>query len=251
MSRSISLQPINYADIPALAKISAECFLTDRHTQMKALGKNPYNHEEGTKEGLASYLVAERAVPLKAIDNTTGEILGWCGFAFRGFEKDEIPKTAPIDEPLPAPNVETIAANNEGPPSIEDDEDDIIKREMEMTDADMKHWMEKLMPPGTKCMYLIGLNVAPQYQHQGVGQAMLKWGAEVADKSGVFTWVHSSESAWKTYEKAGFEVIGCLDIDLDAWAPAPPPAEEGSGAVWGHYVLRYMKRLPQVKHGAS
>lgn len=161
--------------------------------------------------------------------------------------KEEIPKTAPIDEPLPTPETEAVEKSIEALDTIEDEEDDIIKREMEMTEADMNHWMAKLMPPGTKCMYLIGLNVAPQYQRQGIGQAMLKWGADTADKFGVFVWVHSSEGAWKTYEKAGYEVIGCLNIDLDAWAPAPPPAEEGDGAIWGHYVLRYMKRLPKTK----
>lgn len=251
MSTSVSLHPINYADIPALAKISGDCFLEDRHTQMKALGKNPYKHEEGMKGVIASYVASERCVPLKAVDDSTGELLGWCGFGFRGFETEDIPKTAPIDEPLPTMVTGAIEENKKTEEPVEDEEDDIIKRETEMTNADMNHWMAKLMPPGTKCMYLIGLNVAPRYQRRGIGQTMLNWGADVADKSGVFTWVHSSEGAWKMYEKAGFDVIGSLDINLDDWAPAPAPAEEGEGAIWGHYVLRYMKRLPKVRKESS
>lgn len=106
--------------------------------------------------------------------------------------------------------------------------------------------MKILMPEGTKCMIIVGLNVAPEFQSLGVGSALLKWGATVADSYGVFTWVHSShnEGACKAYQKQGFEVIGTLDVNLDDWAPAAPP-DEPEGAVWGHYVFRYLKRLPR------
>jgi hypothetical protein len=53
--------------------------------------------------------------------------------------------------------------------------------------------------------------------------------------------VHSSEAGYRAYAKAGFEVVGTLDVDLDEWAPAPPV----EGGLWGHYVIRWMKRLPR------
>lgn len=56
-------------------------------------------------------------------------------------------------------------------------------------------------------------------------------------------WVHSSEHAWKFYEKNGFDVVGELDIHLDERAPRLPDGELGKA--WGHYVCRYMKRVPK------
>jgi GNAT superfamily N-acetyltransferase len=111
----------------------------------------------------------------------------------------------------------------------------------------MKRWMDTQMPPGTKCMYLVSLSVDPDFQSCGVGSTLLRWGTEMADKAGVFMWVHSSEAAWNTYEKHGFKVAETLDVNLDDWAPAPPP-DEGEGALWGHYVFRYMKRFPKDNH---
>jgi ribosomal protein S18 acetylase RimI-like enzyme len=124
--------------------------------------------------------------------------------------------------------------------------DDPIARLEAHTNASMKEWMEILMPPGTKCMYICTLTVSPKYQGRGVGSALLKHGTGIADRFGIFAWVHSSddESAWKLYEKFSFQTQGALDVDLDEYAPAPPP--EGDSA-WGRYVFRYMKRLPRVK----
>jgi len=43
---SITIQPVTYADIPALAQISGNPFEEDRHTVMKGQGKKPYNMYE-------------------------------------------------------------------------------------------------------------------------------------------------------------------------------------------------------------
>jgi GNAT superfamily N-acetyltransferase len=108
----------------------------------------------------------------------------------------------------------------------------------------MKAWMQKLMPEGTRCMFVASFHVDPKYQRRGIGSALLKWGTDVADERGIFIWVHSSEAGVKAYEKAGFEPIGSLDIDLDEYAPRPPPEEVG-GDIWGHYVLTYLKYIPK------
>ena len=251
MANHFSIQPVTYADINALTKISGDSFEMDRHTQMKGLGKVPYVLEDVGKSDLARYLASEKCVCMKAVNDVTGEAMGWSAWGFRGFEKGEVPRLEPgenlesMDTPVfkdEKPEEEMKKAD-EAPEDKGDD--DIIRRLEAMTDADMKHWMETLMPEGTKCMFVVTLAVAPKFQSQGVGSALLKWGTDTADKFGVFAWVHSSEAAWKTYEKVGFEVVGTLDVDLDAWAPAPPPKEEGEGAIWGHYVFRYMKRLPK------
>lgn len=46
------------------------------------------------------------------------------------------------------------------------------------------------------------------------------------------------------YAKAGFKVLGTLDVDLDEYSPGPPPTEEGGNGKWGHYVFKMMKYFP-------
>ena len=56
-------------------------------------------------------------------------------------------------------------------------------------------------------------------------------------------WVHASEAGYKPFEKAGFEEVGRLDLDLDEYALVP--REEGEeNAKWGSYTFRYMLRPP-------
>jgi len=245
---AISIRPVTYADIPALAKISGDSFIEDRHTQMKGLGKKPYVMEDVALEDIASYLGSEKLVCVKAVDDTTGEPVGWSCWGFRGFEPQEIPREDPGPRENRSQTESPKTATVEEEPSVTgeiDDEVDIIARLTAMTDADMNHWMRVLMPVGARCMYVVSLSVAPAAQSRGVGSALLKWGTDLADRFGVYAWVHSSEAAWRHYSKHGFEIVGTLDVDLDEWAPGPPPLEEGEGAIWGHYVFRYMKRFPK------
>ncbi|RFU25109.1 hypothetical protein B7463_g11231, partial [Scytalidium lignicola] len=247
----ITIQPATYADIPALAQISGDSFEEDRHTQMKGQGKKPYNMYEIALTNIAHYLSSEKCVVLKAVDDATGDAVGWSCWGFRGFEAAKIPTLdprQPKENNLSKPFFKDEIAKPEvvGQDKEEEVKEDSVRQLEAMTDADMKQWMEKLMPPGTECMFVVSLSVAPKFQARGIGSRLLEWGTDMADKFRVFIWVHSSESAWTTYAKHGFEIVGTLDVDLDAWAPKPPPTEEGPGAIWGHYVFRYMKRPSKV-----
>lgn len=46
------------------------------------------------------------------------------------------------------------------------------------------------------------------------------------------------------YQRHGFEVVGSLDVDLDQYAYVAATNEKGESEKWGHYIFRYMKRLP-------
>ncbi|KAA8651040.1 hypothetical protein EYZ11_003789 [Aspergillus tanneri] len=246
-----SIQLASPLDAPVLGKVSGDSFLTDRHTQMKGLGKDPYNLEKSMAADIPRQATSPNIVLLKAVDNVSGEIAGWVSWGFRGFTNEQIAdirpgvviptvKTAP--EP-PAEGKKIPATNNLVKAETDAIEDDPIKQLETMTDADLKDWMDKLMPDGARCMFVISLCVAPKWQSQGVGSALLQWGTDRADAAGVFMWVHSSADAWRMYGKHGFETIGTLDIDLDQYAPAPSSDNEGR---WGHYMFRYMKRVPHV-----
>jgi GNAT superfamily N-acetyltransferase len=208
---------------------------------MKHLGHVSYLQKDPSQKYLRSALKNKNHKFIKAVDED-GQILGGLSCFFKGFEESEVPHTDPGFE-HPAP---TTTDEVEEPLSEEKKRANAIIDSLDaMEDADMSHWQNILSPPGSKCIILTGLNVAPQHQRKGVGSALMKWVTDEADKHGVYMWVHSSEGAYKVYLNSGFEVVGTLDVDLDAYSPGPPPGE-GEGAIWGHYVLRYMKRLPKT-----
>ncbi|KAL6870293.1 acyl-CoA N-acyltransferase [Trichoderma novae-zelandiae] len=259
--QTFTIKALQLEDVPEAAQLSSDAFLTDRQTQMKALGRNPFNMKEYQTLSLPEMLKSPRCVILKAVDDETGEFAGFCNWGLIGFSPSEMPvlegRTQPPERPAAAAAVASPSENEKekekgqdeastpkqsapepGPKS--DAQDDPIERLQALTGADLDAWQKEVMPPGTKCLVVIGLSVSPKFQRRGIGSALLRWGTKICDEAGVFAWVHSSEPAWRIYEKAGFEVIRCLDVDLDEYAPCPPP-NEGPDAKWGHYVFRYMK----------
>ena len=267
---SFTLEPVTAADFTDIAKISSNSFANDRHTLMKShhAVRHPYNHENASREPLAGYFTfPERYQLIKAVEDTSGTIMGSVTWGFRGYTKESVPTlngrgvgSAESKQKSRADMAVADASAKEKPAysakrkteegsqsMIEEDtnrgEDDPIKRLTSKTDADMKRWQEILMPEGTKCMFIVGLSVAPEYHGLGVGTALLRWGTANADADGVFCWVHSSESAHTFYAKEGFVTVGILEIDLDEFALGPLEGVGGDGK-WGRYVFRYMKRLP-------
>lgn len=251
---SPTIIPATYDDIPVLARIAGESFQTDRHTQLKALGKEPYHLENVFSGFLPNCIDSERSVLVKAVD-AHGEIVGFCAWGFRGLGRDEVPlfeeKQRTVKEreilreqsSVDHKGVDETEVKKASPDLAEEAEDDPIKRLEALTNANMEEWMQKLMPEGTRCMYIISLIVASKYQRQGVGSALLRWGTEFADEKRLFIWVHSSEGGLALYLKAGFQQIGSLEVDLDEYASCPPPVEVG-GEKWGHYIFTYMKYQP-------
>ncbi|KAM0261292.1 hypothetical protein ACHAQJ_002323 [Trichoderma viride] len=245
--QTFTIQALQLEDVAAAAQLSSDAFLDDRQTQMKALGQNPFDMKKYTLQSLPQTLQSPRCVVLKAVDNETGEFAGFCNWGFIGFPPDEMPvlpgRIQPPAKPATASTQES--EKDKDKPSSSDQsapepDDDPIDRLQTLTSADLDAWQKEVMPEGTKCLIVIGLSVSPKFQRRGIGSALLRWGTSICDEKGVFAWVHSSEPAWRIYEKSGFQVIRSLDVDLDEYAPCPPP-NEGPDAKWGHYVFRYMK----------
>jgi hypothetical protein len=230
-----SIKPVSFADVDTIAQVGLERFCTDRHSQIKELGGISYTQENGLRELISENLKSENYVFIKAVDEK-GQTLGSASFVFVGFSDADIPRSDPGKEPEKPKAQETFAN------PIKTHEK-IIKME-EMEAKDLENWQNTFMPPGTKCIIVADLNVNKEQQFQGVGSTLLKWGTDLADKHGVFMWAHSGEGKFPAFLEAGFTVSGTLSINLDEWAPEPPK-DEGDGSIWGHYLVRYMKRLPK------
>ncbi|KAI8799467.1 hypothetical protein BJ742DRAFT_134519 [Cladochytrium replicatum] len=248
MNGTFLVVPAENSDVPDMARIWASSFETDRHTVMKNAGKKPYDMEAMGISVIPSWIASDEKIVVKAVESATGRTVGWCCWGFRGFKPANVELLSTEREKNAMDATASVGDDTMEEPQGDSLDPDPIRRLEAMTDADMQRWMKKLMPPGTKCMYIVTLTVVKEFWSRSVGSALLRYGTDIADRVGVFCWVHSSDSAWKVYAKSGFEVVGELDVDLDAYAPGPPPAMDGSGeSLWGHYVFRYMKRLPAVK----
>jgi hypothetical protein len=252
-SPSFTLQLMTMDDSPRVGQIAKAAFLKDRHTMMKS--EDNYDHESGAREPFEHWLsVPHRVQCIKAVD-PSGKMLGYVCWGFRGYSRETIPTlngrglVAEDVEPrrvtVPVPHTDTTtteSAKVEPEEQATTTEDTRINRLEAITDADMRSWMARLMPDGTKCMFICTLSVDPGYASLGIGSALMEWGMRIADKDKIFCWVHASDGSHIFYEKHGFEKVGELTVDLDNFATKSAPDNEGK---WGLYTFRYMKRLPK------
>jgi len=242
---SISLRPVSHDDVLTLAKIGGGAFANDRHTLVKELGKVPYDHEGESIPRFHQYLENWKLVMVKAVDDTSGEILGFTAWVFRGLEPEEIPvmEGAPEkgvwkdEKPDEAKETTSDKSEDKVEPELKEGNDESLVQLGAITDSNMEQMMNIIMPAGTRCMFLAGFSVDQKYQRRGVGLKLLQWGTQTADRLGLWIWVHSSEDAVPAYAKAGFKTFSYLGIDLDEFAPAPPP----EGGKWGTYQFNWMK----------
>ena len=173
--------PATLSDIPTFAKVSADSFVMDCHTQMKGLGKVPYDLEAMWKRSLPQLIASPKVVALKAVDEESGEVMGWVYWGFNGFEEEEIdvlrggrlpaPDSTPTQAPTSPVEEDEQKEKDDTPPPPQSSatesqplEDDPIARLEAMTGDDMSRWMTIFMPTGTKCMYIGSLSVSPKWQ---------------------------------------------------------------------------------------
>lgn len=206
-----------------LAKIRHESFLSDVQTKLKEfdLPQQPISVED-IRQKLAK---PQSCSVIKAVSAETNEVMGWVCWGHRGY----------ILRP-PRPEETTGRLTDQSSTSRTK-----IQHLEDLTDSHFAQFMTDIMPEGTKCWYIIELNVAPKYQGMGVGRALIEWGTRKAEKDGVFAWVHSSEMAWKAYRACGFEVVRELRLDLDDYVDGGALGHgPGVGGHWGIYTFKYM-----------
>ncbi|KAF3058728.1 hypothetical protein GL218_05489 [Daldinia childiae] len=228
---SISIQPLNYADIPVCARITSSAFSVDPHTIVKQLGRKPFDMYDISRSGFFDTLHRKTYIYVKAVDEETGGIVGHAGWAFRGLDPALVPWNGPGDTKPAEEEQERRQTKNDETDEhecAEGKEKNSIDRLHALEDADMQLWLSDLVPSDTPCIFVIGLTVSPSYQSRGVGSALLRYGNSIADDLGLSMWVHSSHQAYEAYKKFGFETTKELDIDLDEYAPRGPTEGRGS-----------------------
>lgn len=248
MPISITIQPLTLSDGPQIGLIGKAAFSNDRQTMLKS-AISDYDHEKDAQEPLPYFLsVPQRMTCIKAVDEASGQMLGYAIWGFRGYTEEEIPTPhgrGAKAVPEPEQEQEKEKATEEQNTKEESSEQDALSRLTTLTDADMRSWMAKLMPPGSKCIFVVTLSVDPAYSSSGVGTALMSWAMDRADEDSVFFWVHASEDSWRFYQKFGFETLGDLKVELDEFADGIQ-APFGDGR-WGSYTFRYMKREAKTK----
>lgn len=224
-------EEITEEDIPIMAAIGHESFLNDTHTNLKTffIPEKAGPDDGGIRDWLKS---PQTCHPIKAVSTATNEIMGFICWVHRGY----VPRK-------PKPEATRGRFSDE---SAEDKPRTKIQIMEDMEESHFVDFMTEIMPDGTKCWFIAGLTVAPKFQGQGVGRALLNWGTSRAEKDNVFAWVHSSDSAWKAYAACGFEPVRVLRVDLDAYAEGEAVnAGPGEGGKWGIYTIRYMAYKPE------
>ena len=87
----------------------------------------------------------------------------------------------------------------------------------------------------------------PFFQRRGMGNALVEYGAQLADGKGLPTFLQGSPFGFPVYTNHGFETVQYLDVDLREWAPNAKGGDRG----YGNYRSRYMLRLPRTVRSTS
>lgn len=257
---SFSLAPVVPADVAVLSEVSGLAFENDRNTMLKAAHPTkPYNHGGGMLEAFEYWFsLPQGKVELtKAVDDETGEILGFVCWAMRLNKPGSIPVREKGTQDVSAAGEDgslKLAKDNVKLPDRIISQDhvkqnspniDPLAQLNELSSSHLAEYQRRVMPEGTRCMYMVSINVHPKHQGRGVGSALIRQGTNRADVEGVFCWVHSSEAGAAMLRKCGFKIDETLELDLDKWASMmdiePPDGDDK----WGKYTFRYMVRQPK------
>lgn len=219
---NISLAPATKADFPALVSISVAANPPDAKSKVQNGDREETleSREQVVKPALEGYSESPNCRFVKAVDEKTGEIVGWIIFAVYQPEKRN-----PVVDP-PSGSV----AEKPQTPSLGS-----------ATGKDLEHWHNHYMG-GKRHMIICMLAVHPDHQSRGVGAALVKSATDKADAEGLPSWVHSShvKKSVRFYEKCGFEVVETSAYDLDEYVVEK--GEGGRGIIEHSHMMRPGKK---------
>ena len=65
----------------------------------------------------------------------------------------------------------------------------------------------------TKSQVLRRMIIHPAYQRQGIGQKLIEWGLETAERENVVSWLFARPAGSKLYERNGWKAWTTIEID--------------------------------------
>ncbi|KAF2212425.1 hypothetical protein CERZMDRAFT_41581 [Cercospora zeae-maydis SCOH1-5] len=196
--------PAEDKDVPRLFEIA--CLAFDRNEHIWDIMWPQHWTPEGRAAGAARMLKTKQTTPwttyVKAVDTETNEIVGMAKWNL--WENHQIQSSDP---------------------------------ELEWYGNDEKEWrygkalMDSFLQERNRAieerkgtlMNLDILTVDPKWQRKGVGDALVKWGTEEADRRGVDAVVESSPFGRRLYEKHGFVWVKDVVVDVEGkeWEGRP------------------------------
>ena len=63
--------------------------------------------------------------------------------------------------------------------------------------------------------------VRPDYQRRGIGQKLLQWGIDVADRENIVSWLFARPAGSRLYEKNGWKAVDNIAVDVPGLDVAP------------------------------
>ncbi|KAK6535730.1 hypothetical protein TWF694_002179 [Orbilia ellipsospora] len=223
-----SLQQVEDGDVAELVRVHSRAFKTDQFSNFMLSGKPPGTHESLMERSIRAWLSDPTVWMVKAVNDDDGAVVGWVCWLTKTMDKATT-QARPETKGKSPPNVETQPDNtteSRPPPSQEvtpDAPTRVVSRQMRQ---DTMRWEEDSMTENTY-LVLQGLATSPEYQCQGIGSQLVKWGVDRADTSELACWCHASPAGNQLYLKAGFQELGSSEYDLGDF---------------GKYTFRYMVR---------
>ncbi|KAI7971321.1 hypothetical protein EIK77_007375 [Talaromyces pinophilus] len=219
---AITISPAGIDDIKPLVRLNEAAFswmystiLFDgplKESTIDALAEQRIKSHKEVEKSEAQESPAKKFFGFKAVDDTTGEIVGEARWMI--YYEDEV-LTKSIEEevedrinpPMPQMQVQPTAEFVRILSTT--------KRETLAVPSDSGATAESNAPIRLrKRVYLQVLAVHPHHQRKGIGRKLIQWGLDEADRLGLIAYLEATADGARLYEQTGFEKVKDVYMDL-------------------------------------
>ncbi|KAJ6115584.1 acetyltransferase [Penicillium sp. IBT 18751x] len=229
----ISLLQSNIHDIPDLVRVHTAAFKADQFSNFMLDGREENAHQIMMEKSLKIWIADPTTKLVKAVASD-GNVVGWACFLAQG--RDDTSEACPQSQSLqPANDSEASFVDHSLQQKSEKPQTpaQLLGRLMR---RDVMKWEVDSMKGG-RYLSIQALATHPNFQGQGIGSRLIKWGTDIADAEGLPCWAHASPAGHRLYTRAGFSELGRSEYDLEEFSDRKKS--------WGRYTFRYMKRPAQ------
>ncbi|GES62065.1 GNAT family acetyltransferase [Aspergillus terreus] len=215
--QGISLAPISLEDLPRLQQVHDEAFADN---VLMNLMYGPPDPPAFIGDIQKIFQTDSTARMTKAIDDATGEIVGWSWWSVHTDAATHMAAAKAAEE-----RVNRVPKNSISP---------ALWRDMRIAvNAMRKQWITEKPAAGKdvsamtyirftpwnrdahSCLVLQVLVTRPSYQRRGVGKALVMAGVEEANRLGLSAWLEATPAGHGLYQKCGFRDVGQpVEMDL-------------------------------------